>query len=98
MAEKKLNLLADFPAVSTEEWMAKVTADLKGADFTKKLVWKTNEGFNVLPFYRSSDIENIKTTDTIPGKFPFVRGTKSDNDWYVRQDIVVKNTKDANKY
>lgn len=97
MAEKKLNLLADFPAVSTEEWMAKVTADLKGADFTKKLVWKTNEGFNVLPFYRSSDIENIKTTDTIPGKFPFVRGTKSDNDWYVRQDIVVKNTKDANK-
>ena len=41
MAEKKLNILADFPAISTEEWMAKINTDLKGADFAKKLVWKT---------------------------------------------------------
>ena len=38
MAEKKLNLLADFPAVTTEAWLAKINADLKGADFNKKLV------------------------------------------------------------
>jgi methylmalonyl-CoA mutase len=50
MAEKKLNLLADFPTVSTQQWMDKITADLKGADFNKRLVWKTNEGFNVMPF------------------------------------------------
>ena len=70
MAEKKLNLLADFPAVSTQEWLDKVTADLKGADFDKKLVWKTNEGFNVMPFYRAEDIQGLKTTDVVPGKFP----------------------------
>ena len=35
MAEKKMNLLADFPAISTQEWLDKVTADLKGADFNK---------------------------------------------------------------
>ena len=64
MAEKKLNLLADFPAVSTEEWMAKIEADLKGADFNKKLVWRTNEGFNVMPFYRAENLEGIKTTDS----------------------------------
>jgi len=97
MAEKKLNLLADFPAVTTEQWMEKITADLKGADFNKRLVWKTNEGFNVMPFYRAEDIENLKTTDAVPGKFPYVRGTKADNSWYVRQDIVVENAKDANK-
>ena len=44
MAEKKLNLLADFPAITTEEWMAKINADLKGADFEKKLVWKLTKG------------------------------------------------------
>ena len=38
MAEKKLNLLAEFPPVTTEKWMEKITADLKGADFSKKLV------------------------------------------------------------
>ena len=39
MTQKKLNFLADFPAISTQEWMDKITADLKGADFSKKLVW-----------------------------------------------------------
>ena len=47
MAENKEKLFSDFPSVSTEAWMEKVTADLKGADFEKKLVWRTNEGFNV---------------------------------------------------
>ncbi|MDD3078892.1 MAG: methylmalonyl-CoA mutase small subunit [Paludibacter sp.] len=96
MAEKKLNLLADFPAVSTQQWMEKITADLKGADFTKKLVWKTNEGFNVMPFYRAEDIETLKTTEVVPGKFPYVRGTKTDNTWFVRQNIIAKDAKAAN--
>ena len=96
MAEKKLNLLADFPTVSTQQWMDKITADLKGADFNKRLVWKTNEGFNVMPFYRAEDIENFKSTEVVPGKFPYVRGTKADNVWFIRQDIVVTDAKEAN--
>ena len=96
MAEKKLNLLADFPAITTEEWMAKINADLKGADFEKKLVWKTNEGFNVMPFYRLEDVAELKTTTSAPGEFPYVRGTKTDNNWYVRQDIDATCAKTAN--
>ena len=96
MAEKKLNLLADFPAITKEEWMAKINADLKGADFEKKLVWKTNEGFNVMPFYRLEDVAELKTTTSAPGEFPYVRGTKTDNDWYVRQDIDATCAKTAN--
>ena len=57
MADKKEKLFSDFSPVSTEQWMEKVTADLKGADFEKKLVWKTNEGFKVKPFYRMEDLE-----------------------------------------
>ena len=61
MADCKEKLFDQFPPVSTEEWMEKVTADLKDADFNKKLVWRTNEGFNVKPMYRAEDIypENI---------------------------------------
>ena len=94
---EKLNLLQDFPAVSTEQWLEKVTADLKGADFDKKLVWKTSEGFNVNPFYRAEDIENLQTTNNKPGEFPFVRGTKKTNDWLVCQKIKVTNPVEANK-
>lgn len=87
----KQNLFAEFPPVSTQEWMDKAIADLKGADFEKKLVWRTNEGFNVKPFYREEDLEGLKTKGFIPGHFPYVRGTKADNNWLVRQDIEVCN-------
>ena len=33
MADKKEKLFSDFSPASTEQWMEKVTADLKGADF-----------------------------------------------------------------
>ena len=38
MADSKEKLFSDFSPVPTEKWMEKVTADLKGADFEKKLV------------------------------------------------------------
>ena len=88
MTEKKELLFDQFPPVSTEEWRAKVEADLKGAPFEKKLVWRTNEGFNVQPMYRAEDIAGLKTTDSLPGEFPYVRGTRTDNDWFARQDII----------
>ncbi len=98
MAEKYNQLFTEFPSVSTQEWMDKVTADLKGADFDKKLVWKTNEGFNVKPFYRAEDLEKLDHTNSLPGEFPFVRGNKKDNnEWLVRQNIVVKDLKESNE-
>ena len=84
MEVTKEKLFTEFPPVSTEDWMAKVTADLKGADFEKKLVWRTNEGFSVKPMYRAEDIADFKTTDTLPGEFPYIRGTKINNEWLVR--------------
>ena len=88
MAEKKENLFEAFPPVSTEEWMAKITTDLKGADFNRKLVWRTNEGFNVQPFYRREDLEGLPALDTMPGEYPYLRGTKDNNDWLIRQQVI----------
>ena len=97
MADSKEKLFSDFSPVSTEQWMEKVTADLKGADFEKKLVWKTNEGFKVKPFYRKEDLEGLKTTDSLPGEFPYLRGNKKDNnEWLVRQEIKVDDPAEAN--
>ena len=98
MTEKKKELLFDqFPPISTEEWKAKVEADLKGAPFDKKLVWKTNEGFNVQPMYRAEDIASLKTTDSLPGEYPYVRGTRVENDWLTRQEIIAETAEEANK-
>lgn len=64
--------------------------------FRQKLVWRTNEGFNVQPIYRIEDIEDLKTTNSLPGQFPYVRGTRTDNDWYARQEILAEDPKLAN--
>ena len=97
MANKE-KLFTEFTAPTTQEWLDKIEVDLKGADFQKRLVWRTNEGFNVQPFYRREDLANLKTPDALPGEFPFVRGNKKDsNVWYVRQNIVVDDAKEANK-
>ncbi|MBO4443805.1 MAG: methylmalonyl-CoA mutase small subunit [Bacteroidaceae bacterium] len=98
MANSKEKLFTEFAPTSTEEWLEKITVDLKGADFEKKLVWRTNEGFKVQPFYRLEDIEGLPTTRSLPGEFPFVRGNKTqDNTWFVRQDFCVDDAKEANR-
>ena len=97
MAEEKLNLLKDFPAISAQAWKDKIIADLKGADFDKKLVWRTNEGFNVQPFYRREDLKGLKTTTSAPGQFPYVRGTRETNEWAIRQNVCAcQNARKAN--
>ena len=97
MSNIKEKLFTEFTAPTTQEWLDKIQVDLKGADFQKRLVWRTNEGFNVQPFYRREDLKDLKAVDSLPGEFPYVRGNKKDNNlWFVRQDIVVSDAKAAN--
>ena len=97
MSQNREKLFSDFKAPTTQEWLDKIQVDLKGADFQKKLVWRTNEGFNVQPFYSREDLLKLKTPDALPGEFPFVRGNKKDNNtWFVRQNISCDDAKEAN--
>ncbi len=70
MKDKKNKLFSEFNPVTKQEWMEKVTFDLKGADFNKKLVWKNLNNIKIQPFYRDEDETlhlktNRKTSSTI---------------------------------
>jgi len=96
--DKKNKLFDEFPSVSTTEWEKVIEKDLKGADYNKKLVWKTGQGFSANPYYRDEDLKNNSGIDTLPGEFPFVRGNKArGNDWYIRQNIKVNKIEETNK-
>jgi methylmalonyl-CoA mutase len=97
MAETSEKLFAEFPPISAQAWVDKIKVDLKDTPYDKKMIWKTGEGFNVNPFYSAEDIENSGTTKSLPGEFPYIRGTKICNNWLVRQDIDVTDFKAANE-
>lgn len=71
-----LHLGSDFPAVSTSEWESAIQRDLKGADHDKKLLWRTDDGISVRPYYRAANSQQLgELADLAPGEFPFTRGT-----------------------
>ncbi len=95
--EQAKKLFTEFPPVSTEDWMERVKADYKTDDPISKINWKTGEGFDIKGIFRQEDIENLDYLDSLPGEFPFARGTKSGNDWKVNAPIKVSDTSIANK-
>jgi methylmalonyl-CoA mutase len=98
MEKQEKKLFADFQPVSTQQWEEQLLKDLKGADYAKKLIWKTTEGIDVKPYYRSEDLEQIAWMKALPATFPFVRGNQANgNDWLVRQDLKVDDIKATNE-
>jgi methylmalonyl-CoA mutase len=64
--------LEEFPPVSTEQWDEVVRKDLKGAAPKTKL------------YYRAEDLRGLEYLDSAPGKFPYTRGTRRENEWSIR--------------
>jgi methylmalonyl-CoA mutase len=99
MSNKDEKLFSEFPQVSTAQWEEAINRDLKGADYDRKLRWKTDENFVVNPYYREEDIRDLAyLTASIVGEYPFIRGGKTiDNNWNIVQNITERNPQKANE-
>ena len=93
---KQEKLFAEFPPVATAQWEETIAADLKGADYERKLVWRTGEGFNVRPYYRAENLEGLRFLASQAGEFPYVRGTHAHNRWRIHQTVTVADAAAAN--
>ncbi len=82
MTEQRL--FSDFPDISTTEWYALIEKDLKGADFSKKLLSESGEGFDIRPFYRAEDTVALEYLKHTVGDIP---KTQIRN----RQRVVINN-------
>lgn len=94
---KRDPLFQEFPVPPLSEWKDAVQEDLKGADFEKKLVWKTMEGVDIQPLYTSSDLEGLDHLETLPGVAPFVRSSSLSQDWKVDCEIDAADPAEANR-
>ena len=91
------HLLEEFPEVSTAEWESAIARDLKGADYEKRLIWHSEEGLAVKPYYRAEDLKDLARMDAAPGAFPYRRGTRTTGDWQIREEIDAADVKGANR-
>ncbi len=90
-------LFSEFDPVSTEAWMERVKADYKTDDPLSKINWKTGEGFDISGIFRQEDLKDLGYLNSLPGEFPYTRGTKTDNDWKVNGIITESDIATANQ-
>ena len=89
-------LLEEFPPVTTAQWEAAIVRDLKGADYEKRLIWRTDEGIAVKPYYRAEDLAGVAALDAKPGEFPYRRGGQAGAGWKIREEIETATAEEAN--
>ena len=53
-------LFDEFDPITPIAWKQKIQVDLKGADYNTSLLWHSNEGITVKPFYTKEDRTNTK--------------------------------------
>ncbi len=78
-------LFDDFNPVSAKQWKQKIQVDLKGADYNDTLIWNSNEGVSVKPFYHSDEFSELPETSN----------TKA-TQWKICQSIFVADVKKSN--
>jgi methylmalonyl-CoA mutase len=82
----------EFPQPTYEEWREAAEAALKGGSFEKRLITRTHEGIDLQPMYRAEDAAELPQMGTMPGFFPYVRGTKplgyKHEAWGVSQELA----------
>lgn len=76
-------LFNEFENISASAWKQQIQADLKGADYNDTLLWKTNEGITVKPFYHQDT--NVATANI------------KNNNWRIAQLIAVTTASQANE-
>ena len=94
---KAAGFLAEFVPTSTPEWEEAIRKDLKGADYARKLIWQTGEGFSAKPYYRSEDTAALEQLNAAPGDFPYMRGTRSTPGWKIREEVAAVDPGEANR-
>jgi len=76
-------LFSEFNPVSAKQWKQKIQFDLNGADYNGALVWESNEGVKVKPFYHHDEFEQL----------PFINKGKN---FSICQSIFISDEKIAN--
>ncbi len=87
-----LNIVDDFPALSYEDWKARMTVEIP--------LHHLYDGIDLLPLYTGKTWPSTTDQSGFPGNFPFTRGMKplghALEGWDIRQEILKAIPAEAN--
>ena len=93
-------LFADFAPTPDDDWMEAVRRSLRGAPL-ESLSKPNYEGFDINPLPRADDLAAIQHHHSLPGQFPFVRGTRAAGyraqPWLIAADIPCGDPREFNR-
>ena len=99
--QTKLDIGAEFPPHTWEQWQQAVEETLKGVSFDKAMISKTYEGIDLKPIYRLEDINELPHLKSLPGQPPYVRGSRAEGylfgGWKIAQEQNECNPAEANE-
>ncbi len=94
-------LFSEFNKPSYEEWKEAAIKLLKGRPFDKSMFTRTPEGITLKPIYNQDDLNKLPYTDTLPGEYPYLRGTQTEGHllepWKIAQEIYAAKPKEFNE-
>lgn len=82
-----INWSNEFPIPSTEQWIEEIKRSVKDPKELEKLIWNTDNGFDLNAFYRKEDTSKITPSSLASAK----------NDWEIRQVIYTDKIIAANQ-
>ena len=81
----KNKLFTHFDPVSSKAYKQKIQFDLKGASYNDTLIWHSNEGIDIKPFYHRDETEHFPEVPGIPTK------------WHIGEDVFISDAEKAAK-
>ncbi len=95
-AQGREPLLDAFETPSLDQWRDEVERLLKGAPFARKMFTETLENITIGPMYTADDTDSLPETDSAPGQWPYLRGTRGGAGWLVAQEILLPTAEEFN--
>lgn len=92
-------LFADFAPSTYQEWIEATRASLRGGAI-ESLVKRSYEGIEIDPLPHADNLADINHYQSLPGQFPFVRGTKAagyrGRPWLIAAELDISDPRQFN--
>lgn len=93
-------LFAEFESATREQWLDAVQKSLRGETFDS-LFTQTYEGIEIHPLPHADDLAEIQQQRSLPGQFPYLRGTTAAGyrarPWLIAGELKIRDPREFNQ-